>query len=186
MQIVKDGSTFNTTTTIKDSTGKSVRIPGGFKVTNDSANNVSDGVVIEDVNGNQFVWIPLNSANDIVNNMPNGNYDRQEGLPDSSWTVDKLLACGGFYISRFEIGKIGNRYVSKKGIQPDATISQDSAITGYKNNFINTTYAKTALINGVAWDSVMAFINGKKTGTGQVLNVNTRIPDYNYTLDLKR
>ncbi len=61
MQIIKDGDTFGTTTTIKDSSGNKVTIPGGFKVTQDSGNNVSEGVVIEDANGNQFVWIPVNS-----------------------------------------------------------------------------------------------------------------------------
>lgn len=53
------------TKTVKDEYGNEVRIPAGFKITYD-ADNVTQGVVIEDVAGgdsnsigNQFVWIPL-------------------------------------------------------------------------------------------------------------------------------
>ena len=64
----KDGSTFGTTTKINDSAGNKVSIPGGFKVSADSANNVTDGVVIEDNLGNQFVWIPVRNESEIVIN----------------------------------------------------------------------------------------------------------------------
>ena len=36
-----------------------VWIPEGFKVADDSASTVQGGVVIEDKDGNQFVWVPV-------------------------------------------------------------------------------------------------------------------------------
>ena len=56
---------FGTTTDLKDDSGDTVWIPGGFKVASDSATDADDGIVIEEVledtevQGNQFVWIPV-------------------------------------------------------------------------------------------------------------------------------
>ena len=54
---------------IKDSYGNSVKIPAGFKIASDSGNNVTEGVVIEDVEagnnytkGNQYVWVPVGNV----------------------------------------------------------------------------------------------------------------------------
>ena len=48
-----------------DSLGNTVKVPGGFEVVNPE-DNVTDGIIIEDVNagdentkGSQFVWIPV-------------------------------------------------------------------------------------------------------------------------------
>lgn len=46
-----------------DSEGNTAWIPAGFKYGTSSLNNtISDGLVIEDDNGNQFVWIPVENA----------------------------------------------------------------------------------------------------------------------------
>ena len=50
---------FENTTEIKDDSGDSVWIPGGFGVTEDSSTDADDGVVIQDQSGNEFVWIPV-------------------------------------------------------------------------------------------------------------------------------
>ena len=52
------GETFEETTEIKDDSGDSVWIPGGFEVTEDSATDADDGIVITD-GINEFVWIPV-------------------------------------------------------------------------------------------------------------------------------
>ena len=51
--------------TFTDSLGNTVKVPGGFEVVNPE-DNVTDGIIIEDVNagdentkGSQFVWIPV-------------------------------------------------------------------------------------------------------------------------------
>ena len=54
----EDGPEFGDTTTIQDDLGNSVVIPGGFHLDKDSGTKVEEGIVIEDGNGNQFVWIP--------------------------------------------------------------------------------------------------------------------------------
>jgi len=62
----------DTNVTAKDENGNKITIPGGFKVVPDTEENdvdypysgdkkpcVQDGIVIEDAEGNQFVWIPV-------------------------------------------------------------------------------------------------------------------------------
>ena len=52
------GEKFDTTTPIKDESGDTVWIPGGFQIAEDSANDADDGIVITD-GTNEFVWIPV-------------------------------------------------------------------------------------------------------------------------------
>ena len=57
----------NMPTIIKDTYGNEVKVPEGFKIAEDSANDVTGGVVIEDVShgitaGSQFVWIPVGTV----------------------------------------------------------------------------------------------------------------------------
>lgn len=65
------GTIFTNNTELKDSYGNKVIIPGGFKIAEDSAVNVTEGVVIEDVNyqttkGSQFVWIPVGNISNAT------------------------------------------------------------------------------------------------------------------------
>ena len=59
----EDGPKFENTTTIKDDLENEVTIPGGFHIDEDSGTKVEEGIVIEDDNGNQFVWIPVGEYN---------------------------------------------------------------------------------------------------------------------------
>ena len=54
----ESGEIFEETTELEDDSGDSVWIPGGFGVTEDSATDADDGVVITD-GTNEFVWIPV-------------------------------------------------------------------------------------------------------------------------------
>ena len=54
----QDGPEYGTNTPIQDDKGNTVVIPGGFHLDEDSGTSVEEGIVIEDSNGNQFVWIP--------------------------------------------------------------------------------------------------------------------------------
>lgn len=47
----------------EDSNGNPITVPGGFKVRVDLGDTVQKGVVIEDKNENQFVWIPVSNTN---------------------------------------------------------------------------------------------------------------------------
>ena len=53
---------FDSNTRLIDSLNNNVVIPKGFKIAEDSATKVEDGIVIEDKDGNQFVWIPAKTG----------------------------------------------------------------------------------------------------------------------------
>ena len=101
-----------------------VWIPEGFKIAYDSASIVQGGVVIEDKDGNQFVWVPVatiadykrtaystnvateetdTETNSIRINYSNSNSNYfTEALPeDEKASVDTYK---GFYIGRYEAG----------------------------------------------------------------------------------
>ena len=59
----KNGLPYKNTTTIKDDLKNEVKIPGGFKIAEDSGTKVENGIIIEDKVGNQFVWIPVGEYN---------------------------------------------------------------------------------------------------------------------------
>ena len=50
----------NSTVTVSDGT---VTVPAGFKVAEDSGSTIDEGIVIEDKNTNQFVWVPVSQEN---------------------------------------------------------------------------------------------------------------------------
>ena len=57
------------TVTYTDSEGNTATIPAGFKVgTGDSTSKVNEGLVVQDENGNEFVWVPVPVAVETKNN----------------------------------------------------------------------------------------------------------------------
>ena len=144
-------------------------MPGGFKIASDSADNVSDGVVIEDGKGNQFVWIPVTNSQQYVRNTSyedawsSSNARDDTGYLPSGVNDEKqaVLSAGGFYIARYEAGKEGDVVVSKNGAPGWASISQADCKEKSKT-FVNNSYVKSALISGIQWDVTMAFVNRKK------------------------
>ena len=66
-----NGTVFGNNTTITDTYGNSVKIPAGFKIASDSADDVTGGIVIEDATytktiGSQFVWIPVGTGENAI------------------------------------------------------------------------------------------------------------------------
>ena len=67
-----EGKYFDNQTELQDSDGNKVIVPKGFKIAQDSGNNVTEGIVIEDEDiqedgngeqrGNQYVWIPVSNT----------------------------------------------------------------------------------------------------------------------------
>ena len=112
------------TTEVEDGLENKVVIPGGFGIASDSGTNVEDGIVIEDEDGNQFVWIPVSvqneetgektpihtSTGDITIDYTRinfgsqfGNYsDYSETMPTDE--IESVNANGGYYIGRYETG----------------------------------------------------------------------------------
>lgn len=124
--------------TFKDSLENQVTVPAGFKVIN-LDDNVEDGIVIEDSDGNQFVWIPVGTYQTTngakTNNLTRrnfitagpveisgdsliGSYYYGEGNSNSTiygteYSIDKFKTSAenykGFYIGRYESGCEANR-----------------------------------------------------------------------------
>ena len=74
------GTVFNDVTTLEDTYGNQVKIPKGFKIANDSATDVTGGIVIEDATytntiGSQFVWIPVGTGENAIKKANNGTVD---------------------------------------------------------------------------------------------------------------
>ena len=128
-QARENQTVFEKQTSIKDNDEKNVTIPAKFKIANDSANLVAEGVVIEDLKGNQFVWVPVDYINEFVRTAgySNGSQDSLTGYTEPftngySTEANEYNAMynsvknnKGFYIGRFEAGKdsAGNVVVKK-------------------------------------------------------------------------
>ena len=63
---IKKQEVFENNTPILDKYGNQIVIPGGFKVAEDSAKDVTEGIVIRDEVGNEFVWVPVDNPADFV------------------------------------------------------------------------------------------------------------------------
>ena len=71
---------------IKDDLNNEVVIPAYFKLASDSGTLVEDGIVIEDLDGNQFVWKLVSVLDEETDEMESINEN------------------GGYYIGRYEAG----------------------------------------------------------------------------------
>ena len=178
-------------TALKDENGNTVTIPAGFKIASDSATAQEDGIVIEDKDGNQYVWIPVS---DIANykrtdyGHQSVNYsDYSEEMPVDEQT--SVNTYHGYYIGRYEAGDkeyTANKVIKtsqvttdtvtiKKGQAPYNCVTRDQANTlatgmktteGYK--------ATTKLCSSYAWDTAIKFIQNT------VANYGTTSPQGNY------
>ena len=182
----QDGPTFGTTTSITDATGSNtVVIPGGFHLDEDSGTSVEEGIVIEDGNGNQFVWIPTGtyqtSTGAKTNNLSRRTFTSSgatevsgdNGIQRVSYYFygegdsrsvaysqigafkDSVSRNGGFYIGRYEQGT-GN--VCKAGVAPYTNITRDTAKSQAEAMYSGNSYVVSELISSYAWDTALNFI----------------------------
>ena len=155
---------FENDTTITDSCtpANSIRVPARFKIAEDSALTVEDGIVIEDKNGNQFVWIPAKTEAEggaIINRSSGGtanvvykrtDFGKQYGsYSNYSETMPSdeeasVNAWGGYYIGRFEAG---DKESTEAKTMRVSGASQTNTITIKKDqvpyNYITQENAKT-------------------------------------------
>ena len=168
----KDYVTANVEVTYPDG---EVWIPEGFKIAKDSASKVQDGVVIEDKEGNQFVWVPVATLADYKRTWYTGDgysfSDYSEALPeDEKTSVERYK---GFYIGRYEAGDkestVAKTLRSSNDVTKTVTIKANQA----PYNYVTITQAvslaegfatkqgykaKTKLVSSYAWDTTIAFI----------------------------
>ncbi len=163
--------TKNTEVTYPD--GK-VWIPEGFKVADDSASTVQGGVVIEDKDGNQFVWVPVATLADYKRTWYTGDGSfgyYSEALPeDEKTSVERYK---GFYIGRYEVGDkesteaktlrssndVTKTVTIKAGQVPYNYVTRTQAVSLAEGFATKQGYkAKTKLVSSYAWDTTIAFI----------------------------
>ena len=148
--------------------------------------DVSEGLVIEDRSGNQFVWVPVTgeykrntryASTDVSAKAYTDTGYLPDGMETGGSTNNENAEreaivgegkAGGFYISRYEAGKETsgdtNKLVSKSGATVWNSISQADCKTEAKK-FINNDNVKSALCSGIQWDMTMKFVNGKQDGS---------------------
>ena len=152
-----------------------VIIPEGFKIADVPASKVQNGVVIEDKDGNQFVWVPVDTIADYKRTAyANQNISSfSETLPeDEKTSVERYK---GFYIGRYEAGDKESTGTTKATFRTSS--GADNAVTIKADqvpyNFVTRTQAvslaegfatkqgykaKTKLVSSYAWDTTIAFI----------------------------
>ena len=151
-----------------------VWIPEGFKIAKDSASTVQGGVVIEDKDLNQFVWVPVATLADYKRTWYT-EYDSfssySEALPeDEKTSVERYK---GFYIGRYEAGDkestvaktlrssndVTKTVTIKANQAPYNNVTRTQAISLAEGFATKQGYkAKTKLVSSYAWDTTIAFI----------------------------
>ena len=151
-----------------------VWIPEGFRISTDSAETVQGGVVIEDKDGNQFVWVPVATLADYKRTWYTG-YDSfseySEALPeDEKTSVERYK---GFYIGRYEAGDKENTEAKTLRSSNDVTKTVTIKANQAPYNYVEITQAvslaegfktqqgykaKTKLVSSYAWDTTIAFM----------------------------
>ena len=151
-----------------------VWIPEGFKVADDSASTVQGGVVIEDKDGNQFVWVPVATIADYKRTWykGNGSFSKySENLSNDEKT--SVTDYKGFYIGRYESGDKESTEAKTLRSSNDVTKTVTIKANQAPYNYVTRTQAvslaegfatkqgykaKTKLVSSYAWDTTIAFI----------------------------
>ena len=88
-EAIEQNEIFEETKQIKDNYDNIITIPKGFKITNEGK-TIPEGIVVEDKNGNQFVWIAVgivhrdnNPENDVTIELGRYTFNRASGIPNS-------------------------------------------------------------------------------------------------------
>ena len=151
-----------------------VWVPEGFRISTDSAEKVQGGIVIEDKNLNQFVWVPVATIADYKRTWYTGYdsfSDYSEALPeDEKTSVERYK---GFYIGRYEAGDKENTEAKTLRSSNDVTKTVTIKANQAPYNYVTRTQAislaegfkkqqgykaKTKLVSSYAWDTTIAFM----------------------------
>ncbi len=155
-------------TYVQTSDGGNLPVPPTFTYIGGDINN---GAVIEDENGNQFVWVPVEDSRSyarqiFVNNGEGITVEDMESinLKDinsyNSEYDDSVKNYKGFYVARFEAGKDSEteKAVSKAGVLPWTNIvwqkAKDASVEMYPEN----DFFQSDLINSYAWDTTCNWV----------------------------
>ena len=161
-----------------------VWVPEGFKVADDSASTVQGGIVIEDKDGNQFVWVPVATIADYKRTWYTGAgsfSSYSEALPeDEKTSVERYK---GFYIGRYEAGDkestVAKTLRSSNDVTKTVTIKANQAPYNYVTRTQAVSLAegfktqqgykaKTKLVSSYAWDTTIAFLQKVNSDYGRI------------------
>ena len=152
--------------TIASVTEDGVPIPKGFTFVKGAK---SEGTVIQDSLGNEFVWIPATAENYVKDltfsgTQPTGDDTLPTGITDETADVIKY---GGFYIARYEAGTpdgTATTRTNSAGVpisQKDVVVWTNISYTNAKSSaeqMISNDYVQTGLLTGRAWDRTCHWI----------------------------
>ena len=175
-----------------------VWIPEGFRISKDSASTVQGGVVIEDKDRNQFVWVPVATLADYKRTWYTGDgsfSSYSEALPeDEKTSVERYK---GFYIGRYEAGDkestVAKTLRSSNDVTKTVTIKANQAPYNYVTRTQAVSLAegfatkqgykaKTKLVSSYAWDTTIAFLQKVNSDYGSSSKEgNYRDTTFSYT-----
>lgn len=171
--------------------GNTIPIPPNFKYV---TGNSDTGAVIEDEDGNQFVWVPVPDYNSYYRQLFLNNGETTSNKKDADATLeeynlrdinayneefdDSIRNYKGFYIARYEAGKETknnkSRAVSKAGVLPWTQIVWEEARKASQEMYDENNCFQTDLVNSYAWDTVCNWL--RQTGT----NIDDSVEYGNY------
>ena len=192
---VKDYVVANVEVTYPDG---NVWVPEGFRISTDSAETVQGGIVIEDKDLNQFVWVPVATIADYKRTWYKGYgsfSEYLEALPeDEKTSVEKYK---GFYIGRYEAGDKENTEAKTLRSSNDVTKTVTIKANQAPYNYVTRTQAvslaegfatkqgykaKTKLVSSYAWDTTIAFLKKVNSDYGNSSEEgNYRDTTFSYT-----
>ena len=140
----------------KDKNGDVATIPAGFQVSETlGMNTIQEGLVIQDEEGNQFVWIPVDDINDIAKETSNenGNTNYEGKLYDFTSTSAKEKETYG-------VGTESNR-------EPDIISDDNNGDNLYIiNNLLGTTYLNSSELKNTLQEDYNTIIKSISTYHG--------------------
>ena len=140
----------------KDKNGDVATVPAGFQVSETlGMNTIKEGLVIQDEEENQFVWIPVDDINDIAKETSNenGNTNYEGKLYDFTSTSAKEKETYG-------VGTESNR-------EPDIISDDNNGDNLYLiNNLLKTTYTDSSELGKTLQEDYNTIINSISTYHG--------------------
>ena len=153
---------FEKDTIVEDTYGNTLKVPAGFKIASDSAENVTGGVVIEDAitgaatNGSQFVWIPVgtvytssNKASSETIEFGRYEFDSNNGTPSKlaaddtladSWTSENTT----YGFQELATSTLGNATAKNLSAFKSSVTSNGGYYIGRYEARMNSTTARTS------------------------------------------
>ena len=152
-------------------------IPDGFEYV---TGEVDDGYIIQDMYGNQYVWVPVESG--ILTRTTLTNREYEDSNSSATGLVNSVAKNFGFYIARFEASAYQANDVrfagSVEGQMPWTNVTYQEAAEAAGNTATALQYPDdivTSIANSYAWDTALTWIDQT------IINYSTNTSYGNYS-----